>query len=271
MKVSYTFDGKPNNQIQCTMDKVAKRKVCRYTDGSTEYMDDLVALEKRVRISVNGKEVMGLYCTPHMVKELVVGLMMTEGIIRGNWCAERMSIMYGDEISVDIPAEGEVVTEGKTITSGCVGGITFDRKAEEDMITDTFAIHRDDLKYIFNDFQARSELYKSTGCVHSAALSDGKIIICFAEDIGRHNAVDKVIGYALLEHIPFSGKILLASGRISSEISSKCSRWGIPILATRTAPTNLAVEIAEKRGVTIVGFVRGNRFNIYTHPERIVM
>ena len=83
--------------------------------------------------------------------------------------------------------------------------------------------------------------------------------------------MDKVIGYALLEQIPFSGKLLLASGRISSEISSKCSRWGIPILATRTAPTHLAVEIAEKRGVTIVGFVRGDRFNIYTHPERIAL
>ncbi|MCL5423238.1 MAG: formate dehydrogenase accessory sulfurtransferase FdhD, partial [Nitrospirae bacterium] len=105
--------------------------------------------------------------------------------------------------------------------------------------------------------------------IEKAALSDGRVIMCFAEDIGRHNAVDKVIGYALLENIPFSGKILLASGRISSEISSKCSRWGIPILATRTAPTNLAVEIAEKRGITVVGFMRGNRFNVYTHPERI--
>jgi len=253
------------------MDKVAKRRICRHRNGLTEYMEDLIALEKKVRISVNGKEVMGLYCTPHMVKELVVGLLMTEGIIRGTWCVERMSITYGDEISVDIPADGEVITEGKTLTSGCVGGITFDRETHEGTITDSFTIHRNDLKYVFNDFQARSDLYKTTGCVHSAALSDGRLIICFAEDIGRHNAVDKVIGYALLEHIPFSGKILLASGRISSDISSKCSRWGIPVLATRTAPTHLAVAIAEKRGITVVGFVRGDRFNIYSHPERIML
>ncbi len=251
------------------MERAVKRRICRHRDGTSEYVEDIVALEKKVRISVNRREVISLYCTPHMVRELVVGLMMTEGIIKGNWCAERMSIEYGDEIVVDIPAEGEVSTEGKTITSGCVGGVTFGDKTAGEMIKDTFAIDRESLRNIFSDFQARSELYKLTGCVHSAALSDGKAILCFAEDIGRHNAVDKVIGYALIENIPFSGKIMLASGRISSEISSKCSRWGIPILATRTAPTNLAVEIAEKRGVTIVGFVRGKRFNVYTHPERI--
>ena len=251
------------------MERTTKRKIYRHRDGSCECAEDLLAMEKRVRISVNGREIVSLYCTPHMVKELVVGLMMTEGIIRGSWCAERMSIEYGDEIAVDIPAEGEVITEGKTITSGCIGGITFERNEEAGKIEDAFTIDRRSLRYIFSDFQARSELYRVTGCIHSAALSDGRIILCFAEDIGRHNAVDKVIGYALLEKIPFSGKVMLASGRISSEISSKCSRWGSPILATRTAPTNLAVEIAEKRGVTVVGFVRGNRFNVYTHPERI--
>src|SRR3989304_2023373 len=98
------------------MERFTKRRVCKHTDGSFEYIEDLVALEKKVRISVNSREVLSLYCTPQMVKELVVGLMMTEGIIRGNWCVERMSIEYGDEISVDIPAEGEVSTEGKTIT-----------------------------------------------------------------------------------------------------------------------------------------------------------
>lgn len=251
------------------MERAVRRRIRKHTDGSFEDMEDLVALEKKVRISVNGKEIIALYCTPHMVKELVVGLLMTEGIIRGNWCADRMSILFSDDILVDVPAEGEVVTEGKTITSGCVGGVTFEKKIDAEVITDPFTIDRNSLRYIFNDFQVRSELYKLTGCIHSAALSDGRVIMCFAEDIGRHNAVDKVIGYALLENIPFSGKILLASGRISSEISSKCSRWGIPILATRTAPTNLAVEIAEKRGITVVGFMRGNRFNVYTHPERI--
>ncbi|MEK6672296.1 MAG: formate dehydrogenase accessory sulfurtransferase FdhD [Nitrospirota bacterium] len=253
------------------MEKVAKRSICRHTDGSFEYVEDIVAHEKKVRISVNGNETLSLYCTPHMIRELVVGLMMTEGIIRGGWCADRMTLDYSEEeIFVDIPAEGEVSKEGRIITSGCVGGITFDRKMETEPIKDGFRITGEEMRGIFKDFQSRSELYKLTGCIHSAALSDGVNILCFAEDIGRHNAVDKVIGYALLENIPFSGKIMLASGRISSEISYKCSRWSIPVLVTRTAPTNRALEIADKRGVTVVGFMRGSRFNVYTHPERIV-
>lgn len=252
------------------MKATIRRKICRHIDGSSEFVEDLIALEKKIRVSVNGKEILSLYCTPSMVREFVVGFMMTEGIIKGGWCAERMSIDFGDEIFVDIPAEGDVSTEGKVITSGCVGGITFEKKIDDSPINDDFSIGSDKLREVFNLFQARSDLYRLTGCIHSAALSDGENILCFAEDIGRHNAVDKVIGYAILENIPFSGKIMLASGRISSEISSKCARWGIPMIATRTAPTNLAIEIAEKRGVTIVGFIRGKRFNVYTHPERIV-
>lgn len=252
------------------MEQVIKRKIYKHADNSIEHTEDFVALEKKVRVSVNGREALSLYCTPHMIRELVVGLMSTEGIIKGGWCAERMTIDYGDEILVDIPAEGEVSLEGKTITSGCIGGITFERKTDLEPLKDNFTIDARELKSIYREFQNRSELYKLTGCIHSAALADGRVLLTFAEDIGRHNAVDKVIGYALIENLIFSDKILLASGRISSEISSKCSRWGIPILVTRTAPTNLAVEIAEKSGVTIIGFMRGNRFNVYTHPQRVV-
>lgn len=251
------------------MQPVINRRICKYIDGSSEFVDDLIALEKKIRVSVNGKEILSLFCTPQMVREFVVGFIMTEGIIKGSWCAERMSIEYGDEILVDIPSEGDVSLDGKIITSGCVGGVTFERKTNDAPIEDDFSITADRLREVFNLFQARSDLYKLTGCIHSAALSDGENLLCFAEDIGRHNAVDKVIGYSILENIPFKGKIMLASGRISSEISSKCARWGIPMIATRTAPTNLAIEIAEKRKVTIVGFIRGKRFNVYTHPERI--
>lgn len=257
-------------RLKLNMKPVISRRICKHTDGSNELVDDLIALEKKIRVSVNGREILSLYCTPQMVREFVVGFIMTEGIIRGNWCAERMSIEYGDEILVDIPSDGDVSMDGKIITSGCVGGVTFERKIEDSPINDDFSITGDRIREVFNLFQARSDLYKLTGCIHSAALSDGVNILCFAEDIGRHNAVDKVIGYSILEGIPFKGKIMLASGRISSEISSKCARWGIPMVASRTAPTNLAIEIAEKRGITLVGFIRGKRFNIYTHPERII-
>ncbi|MBI4688896.1 MAG: formate dehydrogenase accessory sulfurtransferase FdhD [Nitrospirae bacterium] len=247
------------------------KKIIRIKNNSVKEIEDSLAVEKRLRVSINGKELISLYCTPSMIRELVVGLIMTEGIIEGEWCESRMSIEYGDDILVNIRSEGaEISRDGMVITSGCAGGITFAKKPETEKIKDDFSITAKGLFEIFGEFQSRSELYRSTGCVHSAALSDGKYISAFAEDIGRHNAVDKVIGYSLLEDIKFERKIMLASGRLSSEIASKCSKWGIPILASRTAPTDFAVRIAELRGITLIGFVRSDRLNIYTHPERIV-
>ncbi|MBI5205764.1 MAG: formate dehydrogenase accessory sulfurtransferase FdhD [Nitrospirae bacterium] len=254
------------------MNPTSKKIISRITGSSMKQAEDTIAAEQRLRISVNKEEIISLYCTPLMIRELVVGLLMTEGIIRGEWCADRMSIEYGDDVVVNIQAADAVISkEGRVMTSGCVGGITFAKKPETEKIKDEFSIDAESLFHLFKEFQNRSELYHLTGCVHSAALSDGRNIIAFAEDIGRHNAVDKIIGYSLLEAIKFEGKIMLASGRLSSEIASKCSRWGIPVLASRTAPTDLAVEIAEKRGITLAGFVRGERLNVYTHPQRIII
>lgn len=251
------------------MEGFLKRNIYRNASNSLEQRDDLIAIEKRLIISVNGKEVLSLYCTPLMVRELVVGIFMTEDIIKGQWCSERMSIQYGDDILVDIPAEGDISTDGAVITSGCIGGITFPKRLKIQKIEDDFQINISSLKDLFRRFQNASELYKLTGCVHSAALSDGREILCLAEDIGRHNAVDKVIGFSLLEGIPFERKIMLASGRLSSEMVSKCAKWAIPVVASRTAPTSLSLEIAEKSGITVVGFIRADRLNVYTNPQRI--
>lgn len=247
-----------------------KKKIIKISEASDSAVEDIIAEEKRLLISVNGKEALKLYCSPVMVRELVVGFFMTEGIIQGNWCMERMTIQYDHDILVDIPAEGEVSLEGGVITSGCVGGMTFEKPLAKEVLNDEITIDRDTLREIFHDFQKRSELYNMTGCIHSAAVSDGRHLLVVAEDIGRHNAVDKVIGYCVLESIPMQDKIILVSGRLSSEIATKCARWGIPIVVSRAAPTTLAVDIAEKRGITMVGFMRGKRLNIYTHPGRII-
>jgi len=246
-----------------------KKKITRLHDAFVEEIEDYVAVEKKVRIAVKGKEVISLYCTPLMIRELVVGFFLTEGILKGLFCAEKISIEYGDEIVVDIPAEGDVSTEGRVITSGCVGGLTFTGRTHSEKIRDDCVFDSATIKAVFKEFQQRAELFRLTGCVHSAALSDGREIFVFAEDIGRHNAVDKVIGYCILENIPFAGKMLLVSGRLSSEMVSKCARWALPVIASRTAPTDLAIEIAEKSGMTLIGFVRGARMNIYANTQRV--
>ena len=246
-------------------------RISRIKDNSSEETDDSIAVEKRLRILVNGKNVLNLYCTPLMVREFVVGVIHNEGLISGEWCAERISIEYGDEIKVDVPAAGTVSEGERTITSGCAGGISTTSALPEKALSDNTVFEAETVKNIFRDFQKKSRVYKLTGGVHSAALTDGKKILAFAEDIGRHNAVDKVIGCFLLEHLPFEGKIMLASGRLSSEIVAKCARCGIPVLVSRAAPTSLAVEIAESAGLTLIGFMRGERMNVYTGKQRIAL
>jgi len=251
------------------MDVTNKAHILKISGSSAEDIEDFVAVEKKVRISVNGKHALSLYCSPQMIREFVVGVVYNEGIISGGWCAERLSIEYGNDINVDIPATGAIAEGERTITSGCAGGISLNRKLPDEKLSDLSVFDLRDIKELYRQFQKRSEGYKATGGVHSAALADSQTILVFTEDIGRHNAVDKVIGYALLEDIPFAGKIMLASGRLSSEIVSKCARCGIPVIISRAAPTSLSVEIAESSGLTLIGFARGDRMNIYTGRQRI--
>ncbi|NWF99214.1 MAG: formate dehydrogenase accessory sulfurtransferase FdhD [Nitrospirae bacterium] len=251
------------------MNSYIEKKILKYKDNSVIETIDYIAVEKKLQVVINGKEIVSFFCTPLQVRELVIGFLLTEGILKGHFCAESLSINYGDEITVNITLDGEIEERQMTITSGCVGGVTFSAKKELNRISDNFVLNAETLKKLFIDFNQRAELFRMTGCVHGAAIADRDGIIYFSEDIGRHNAVDKIIGCCILENIPFPEKILMASGRLSSEIVTKAGKWGIPVISSRTSPTSRAVEIAEKAGITLVGFVRGDRFNIYSNSHRI--
>jgi FdhD protein len=129
----------------------------------------------------------------------------------------------------------------------------------------------DDIRRLLRMFRNISLLYLETGGVHSAALSDGKEILLFSEDIGRHNAVDKLIGKAFLRDVSIENKVLLTSGRVTSEIVTKAGRNRFPILISRAAPSCMAISYAEDMGITLVGFARGDRMNIYAWPNRIAL
>ncbi|HBI27870.1 MAG TPA: formate dehydrogenase accessory sulfurtransferase FdhD, partial [Peptococcaceae bacterium] len=119
--------------------------------------------------------------------------------------------------------------------------------------------------------QDRSRLFQHTGGVHNAALAQGEEIIIFQEDIGRHNTLDKIHGQCFLEEIPRENKMIIFSGRVSSEILLKTARMRVPILVSRSAPTDLAIKLADELQITVLGFVRGERLSIYTHQERIII
>jgi FdhD protein len=250
-----------------------KIKIVQYRDGSSSETDDFIASEKKLRIFSNEHEILSLMCTPTMVKELVIGFGLSEGLLKQHeqqqeWCSERIEIFWRDEeIEVHLPIA--VPESAATLTSGCAKGVTFASNEKLSAIQDGFHASTGAIIELYKRFQKKSELFRTTGGVHAAALCDEEDILIFAEDIGRHNAVDKIIGYAFLENIPMQKKILLLSGRLSSEIINKAVRAQVPLLISRAAPTDLAVEIAKKYNVTLIGFLRGQKLNIYSKPDRL--
>jgi FdhD protein len=130
-------------------------------------------------------------------------------------------------------------------------------------------VARSEVSAMVEALQNRSRLFRRTGGVHNAALAEDGRIIIFQEDIGRHNTLDKIFGQCFCEEIALRDKVIVFSGRVSSEILLKIAKMGAPILVSRSAPTDLALELADDLGITVIGFARGQRFSVYSHPERV--
>lgn len=253
------------------MDPTVIKKILQFKNNQILWVEDIVAKETKIKIFINDEEIISLSATPLHIKELVTGFFLTENIIKGNWCPQEMEIIEDkEEIKVKVYSDGSLDLTGKIIPSGCMASYSFLRNIPQ-KYEDNFKIDIENLFNLFKEFQKNSELYKTTGCIHYCALADNKEIFFLAEDIGRHNAVDKVIGYAFLNKIPLENKIILTSGRISFEMVLKVGNFKVPIIVSRAAPTSLAIELAEKIGLTVIGFLRGNRFNIYTYPYRVII
>jgi FdhD protein len=237
---------------------------------------DEVAAELPVRLVLNDEPLVTLLCTPSELEELAVGFLLSEGLLHDRSQLKKLSVS-GDGPSINIEIAGlpkgwEKQFEKRTISSGCGKGITFtnydrqkDRKIDTKGPVMTVGAIRDQL----TKFRNISALYLETGGVHSAALSDGRELLFFSEDIGRHNAVDKLIGKAFLKGVSIANKILFTSGRVTSEIVTKAGRNRFPILISRAAASCMAINYAEDTGITLIGFARGDRMNIYTWPNRI--
>ena len=235
------------------------------------YCDDLVVEEVPLRILVNGNKYATLMCTPKSMDHLVVGFLISNGMIDG--FQDILSLEIDDETAVAKVSLGSFVTpaEGeKATTSGCGKGEIYLEVIKHCPYNHSdISISKDALLANVSKFNKMSDLFQQTGGVHSGALCSIDDILLFHEDIGRHNAVDKLIGEALTSRIALTDKILLTSGRLSSEILIKAARQSIPIIVSRSAPTALAVELALRVNITLVGFARGNRMNIYAGDVRI--
>ncbi len=260
-----------------TKNEVEKIPILRLTEGCGRNIEDMVAREFPLTIILNDQELVTLLCSPKNLDYLAIGFLSSEGLLRSK--DEIREIVVDDRrgvVRVEIEKDNQHASEllfKRLITSGCGRGASYisaadvqgqSRTESQTLVTplEVFALVK--------EFQHASLNYQTTGGVHSAALCDTKDILVFCEDIGRHNAIDKVFGECILTDIPTNDCIIVTSGRISSEILLKVTRKGIPILISKSAPTDLGVNLANDLGVTLIGFVRGKRMNVYTNEWRVV-
>lgn len=235
---------------------------------------DWVVSEVPLTIFLNDYELATLLCTPYDLEALIHGFLAAEGLISSARDVKSLVLSHNNtvaQVRTDNTLRLGLVGK-RTLTSGCGGGVTFYNIrdcSEARQIAGDFSVSANHILDCMIELQANSPLFAKTGGAHGVALADQDGICFVAEDIGRHNAVDKVIGRAMLAEMELSNKILLASGRISSDMALKALKRGIPVIASRAAPTELAVRMAVEKEMTLIGFVRGRRMNIYSGIERI--
>ncbi len=209
-------------------------------------------------------------CTPINLDRLVLGFLLSEGIINHLEDVDLLDITHRGAVA-DVWLSHQVsLPQRRVLTSGCAGGTTFaDLAAIRSPIRSTRQITRDQVLALMRQLQDAARLYHCSQGVHTSALSDGERLLVVAEDVGRHNTLDKIRGECLQRGIPTADNVLLTTGRVSSEMLRKAGDMEVPIVISRTSPTSLSLELAEAWSMTIIGYVRGCRMRLYTGIWRL--
>ena len=252
--------------------KYKKVDINRVKNNEREEISDIVVRESNLAIFLNGKKLVTLKGSPENYDYLGIGFLYTSGILQKK---EDISSIVVDK------EEKTIRIKAKNIYSPLEGSLRnslIPRRSniEEKLLSKLlpikcfFKVKGGIIFTLMRTMQEKAELFKLTGGVHSCALADKQgSIILFTEDVSRYNTIDKILGEAFLKDIPRGNALILTSCRITSDILIKIAFGEIPIIISRAAPTDKAVELAKKTGITLVGFVRGERMNIYTYPERV--
>ncbi|XMB86997.1 formate dehydrogenase accessory sulfurtransferase FdhD [Mycoplasmatota bacterium WC44] len=266
------FNINTSSDLKTFEDNILSKKVeiDRYYKNELETLLDEVVEEYPITLYINEKKYVTIVCTPHNINELVVGYLKTDGVIDSFDDIEYINIKE-NRVNIKINKEFETIKfKEQILYSACGVGTDYHELLDEimiDSIGNDISIETDEVFNLSKQLAQKSELFMNTGGVHSALYKVNDKII-FHEDIGRHNAVDKIMGRILIDDLSIDG-ILIVSGRLSSDMVLKTLFMKIPIVISRSAPTTLAVNLAEKYGITLVGFARSNKMNVYTHKYRI--
>ena len=258
------------------MDAARRLSYTRWEDGSSRPVDAEVIAEASVTLAVNGEPWLSALCTPRDLEAFAVGFLYNEGVIAGRDELGSVAVCgRGDLVDVWLTHAAERPVQWRR-TSGCTGGVTAAAAADtpteaaEPVDDGGLTLRPEDVTGLVTRLLAAQSLYRATGGVHTSALSDGQAILLTVEDIGRHNTFDKIAGRCLLEGIAPRRRVLLTTGRVSSEMMQKAARFGAAAVISRTSPTSLSVELAERRGITLIGYARPDRFDVYAGARRIV-
>ncbi len=249
-----------------------RHPIIRIKNGRVETVEQPVVREFPLRLTVNGLELATLVASPHQLNFLTVGFLRLQGFIDSlddlaalGVCSE-FGAAHVRLHRVELPERLRPV-----LTSGCGTGITFGAPGESLPAVPARHYHSGEVTALMTELFRRAEQYRSHGGIHSAAVGEGGKLLLFAEDLGRHNTLDRLAGEALFKRLDLAGKMLVTSGRVSTEMVAKAARLGIGLIASRTSPTDMAVRLSREAGIVLAGYVRGEDFTIYTHPQRLLI
>jgi len=235
-------------------------------EGKTSKVIETVVNDEEIEITINNSVSRRFSISPNSLREFAVGYLLGEGLTGSVDDITEITI-EDRNIKAEIDLVDFDIRKELVVGSDCFGGwrtkIEFVGKVESD-----FTLTKEAIFEAFSKLKGEAKVWQKTGGTHIAGLVSGDRFIAI-EDVSRHVAVDKVIGAGAIENYDFSNSFIVYSGRMPADMLIKIARVGIPIIASNAAPTSSGVAVAEEAGVTMLGFVRGDRFNIYTHPNRI--
>ncbi|MBS3739944.1 formate dehydrogenase accessory sulfurtransferase FdhD [Candidatus Bipolaricaulota bacterium] len=259
------------------MPLLKRQEVVKWKEGEARAIEDDVVVETSLDIAVNGREVITLLCSPENRKNLATGFLKSEGIIDKYEQIQKINLEKSKKrINVHLTkGSGDLESyfnkKRALASSSGRANLVFDEVVKLESVAEgTPVSDPTNLSRLMSDMQSRAGLFRQTGGSHTAALANDKRLLYLAEDIGRHNATDKVIGKALIRDEALKNKIMLTSGRLSAEMVLKSIRSSIPILVSRSAPTTMGINLAREANLTLVGFTRGNRMTFYSAGERVL-
>ncbi|AEI38772.1 formate dehydrogenase accessory sulfurtransferase FdhD [Paenibacillus mucilaginosus] len=255
---------------------VTPRTIWRYDGGALRPLRDTIVRETPLTVRVNGEEFATVVCSPGDLEDFVVGFLASEGVLRLH--SEITSLQLDPwkgfayvELQNPLPARQR--DQSKRFIGSCCGKsrqfyFQSDARTARTVLS-RHTVTPDQCLALMALLQEGSDVFRSTGGVHNAALCSTDALLVRRSDIGRHNALDKLFGHSLRQGLPLHDKLLAFSGRVSSEVLLKAAKMGIGLLLSKSAPTDLALNLADDLGITVIGFIRGSSFNVYSHPERV--